>query len=158
MGGFFQILGNDDALACCKSVSLDDNREGLCLQVFDSFVFVSEYFIGGCRDTVFLHERFCKALGAFNAGCRFGRAEESKSFCLELIGKAFGQNRFRSCYGQIDLHESCEIQNIFIALYRNEGGDVCHAFIARDCIKFCNGRTLGELPKQRMFASAASNN
>ena len=36
---FFQILGNDDALACCKSVSLDDNREGLCLQVFDSFVF-----------------------------------------------------------------------------------------------------------------------
>ena len=51
------ILSNDNALAECKTVSLDDSRVGVLLfEVSNSLVRLGENLVESCRNVVFFHK------------------------------------------------------------------------------------------------------
>ena len=158
INGFFFALGNDDALACCQTVRLDDNRIlPVVFQVFHGLVFIGKYLIGCCRNIVFLHQVLGKSLGPFDTGSCFRGAKEGQPLCFEFVCQTFSENRFRPCNGEIHLHQSGKVQNIFMALQRNQVCYITHAIITGDGVDFGDRRTLCQPPEQGMFPAAASN-
>ena len=152
------ILGNDDAFACCQAVGFDDDGIFLVVfQVFHCFVFVSKDFIGCCGNAVFFHQVLGKSFGSFNASCRFGGAEEGKSLRFEFICQTFGENCFRSSYGEVHFHQFSKIQDVLMSFHRNEVSHVAHAVIPGNGIDFRDGRALCQPPQQGMFPAAAAN-
>ena len=53
-----QRHGNDNALACCQAVSLDNDRRTLCPDICLGCLCLGKYLILGSRDIVLLHEIF----------------------------------------------------------------------------------------------------
>ncbi|MNO73014.1 hypothetical protein D3C76_639730 [compost metagenome] len=99
----FELHGDDDALACRQTVSLDDDGGTLLAQVGQSGLHLGEVLVFGGGDGVARQEVLGEGLGALQLGGGGGRAEDGEPFGTEGIHHPFHQGRFRPDYGETDL-------------------------------------------------------
>ena len=155
---FIDRLGNDNALAECKSVSLDDDRRLLGVKIFDGLSLVIEKFIFGRRDVVLLHEALGESLGTLNdRGIRV-RSESAEACCLHLIYHAEYERIVRCNEDKIKLLCLC-IFDHGINIGRTNvlaSSDLGYSAVTGSAVKLRNLGTLLKSSADRMFSSAAA--
>ena len=151
--------GDDDALARCKSVRLDDDRCALRLDVGACGSGIGEHLVLRRRDAVLLHEVFGKRLRSFDFCRELRRAERPDARRRQIVNDAARKRRLRTDDDEIDaffLGESDDRRVVRRRDLRHAFSDRRHAGVARNRVELFRPLALLELPRERMFASAAA--
>jgi hypothetical protein len=154
----FQRHRDDHALAGREAVGLDDDRRALGVEVRVRGGCIGEGFVVGGRNAVALHERLREILRAFELRGFAGRAEHLQAARAEQVDDAGRERRFRPHQRERDAFAFREIGQ------RVERRDVDvlqtlvlrRAAIAGRDVDHLDARRLRELPRQRMFAAAGT--
>ena len=153
-------LRDDDALARREPVRLDHDGRTVLANVGGCLGRVGELGVARGGDAVACEERLGERLRAFHLCRRGARAEDSKPFRLEPVRNPGDQRRFRPHHREVDrtLVREREQPSDVLRPHR----DVLHprlargARIARRHQHPLHPLALRELPRQRVFASAAA--
>ncbi len=155
---FFKRRCHDHALAGRESVGLDDDGRAFRVQIRVGGGDVRERFVFRRRNGVALHERLREVLRAFELRGFLGRAENLQAARAEQVDDTRRERTFRADHGQRNLLFLGEIGE------RGRIGDVdieqtlvlSRAAVARRDINHLHARRLRELPCERMFATAGT--
>ena len=158
--GLFSSLRNNHALACGKTVRLDDDRKsvrrkrGLCRRGISEHLGLARG--NACR----LHDFLGETLGSLHASAGGHRTERLDSGRLKRIHKPGAQRSLRPDNHEIRtiLLAPCGQPGDIIRLQRQTLGDLCHARIARCAPELVFLRILRQTPRNRVFAPATSYN
>ena len=93
-------LRQDDTLAGCQAISLDDDRCTLLFDVGNGFIQVGKVAIGGGRNPVARQEILGEGLGALKLGSRGAGTENTQAGYLKTINDTRYQWHFRTNDGQ----------------------------------------------------------
>ena len=157
---FLCVGGNDHALARRKTIRLDDDRRAPLVDVRmgSRRIRESRECAGGNR--VSLHEKFRVFLAAFQLGSLTGGPEDLQPFRLECIHDTGCERGFRTDDCKTDRLPPRKIKQ-FRDLARRSIDDTffaCSTRIARGNEDSGDAARLRQLPGQRMFTSAGSDN
>ena len=147
-----------DALARSKSVGLDHDRCALAIKVSVRRSGFGESFIVGRRNAVALHEGFGKSLGTFQLSGGATRSKYPQAMLAKLIHHTRRQWPLRTHHSESDLvgqrprAEFLNGSDIHVLIPAVRGG----ASVARCQINFLHPGRLRQLPRQRMFTTAAA--
>ncbi len=146
------------ALAGGKPVRLDDDGRTLFTHIIPGRFGGFETLVSAGRNIVARAEILGETFGAFKLGGGFRRAESGDASGTQIIRQTRHQRRFRA--------DNDEVDRLFLCK-GNDGGVVFHikhnqlcvvgdAGIAGCSIKLIEQGRLGDFPRQRMFASAGT--
>ncbi|MNY09398.1 hypothetical protein D3C86_1423130 [compost metagenome] len=146
------------ALAGSKPVRLDDDRRTLCTNIVLGRFGGLETLVSAGRNIVARTEILGEALGAFKLGRRFRRSEGGDAGGTQIIRQTRNQRRFRADDNEVDclFFRKGDDGRVVFHIKRNECRVVGDAGISRGGIKFFKQGRLGNFPRQRMFASAGT--
>ncbi len=158
LDGLALRFGDNDALARCQTICLDDDRQPEIRERRDRAVLAVDAFIGGSRNPGPLAEILGKAFRSFQLRRLLTRSEYRISLHPQIVGEAIDQRRFRPDHHQADRMTQAEIHHG--AMIRDIQIDQCrmlgYAGVAWRGIKGRKAGRLRQLPGQSMFAAAAA--
>ena len=156
--GFAQGLSDHHALAGGKPVRLDHDRRALGTDMGQRGGDIGEAAIGAGRNAKFRAEILGKSLGALQPRGELARAEGLDAGAREIVNDSGRQRRFRTDHDEIDRVAFAEPDHrVMIGhIERHAFGFPRDAGIARRAPEFRDQRRGCDLPRQRVFAAAGT--
>ncbi len=149
---------DDHALAGGETIRLDHDRRAFFSDIRQRVGGIGEAAVGAGRNIEFGAERLGESLGALKPRRLFTRTERLDAGGGEVIDDSGRERGFRADHDEIHRVASAEID------HRGMVGDIeRHAFgfpgdagIARRAPQLCHQRGACDLPRQRVFAAAGT--
>ena len=158
--GFLSCHGNDNALAECQSVSLDNRGNGRGFEIFQCRLHIVEHFVCRGGNVVFLHQILGKDLAALNDS-RIGTGTKARnSLFFQSINRSEHQrvvgcnNRIVDSVGSSKFDDFCNILCTDI----HTRSIFCHTTVAGECVNFGNVFIFFEFFDDGVLSAAATDN
>ena len=153
-----ESLRDNHTLSCCKSVILQNDREGALLHILQSGIIVLECCKIRCRNIIFRHQLLRKILACLDCRSSLRRSEYSQTRLLEGIHDTCSQSHLRAHHSEVytvlkgkilELLHLCLLQRKTLRLQGNAG-------ISGSTIDLSYLRTAAESIHNRMFTATAA--
>ena len=155
----FQVVGNDNALARCQAVRLDNDGSAQFANVSERFVQVREAAVTSRRNTVGLHEFLAVGFAALQQGSLSIGSERSHARFAQNVRHAGDQRSFGADDNQVNRMLPHERQHGIRILGIQPGNVLSNGIgsaVARSYVQPIGARRLRQGPRDGIFATAAA--